>query len=53
METVFVVMQRGEEYPDSVWTTEEAAKERARELGSPEDALSFQYQLDKDNGIAF
>ena len=48
MKPVFIVLQRGEELPDSAWTTRELAEKRARELGSPEDSWVHETVLQGD-----
>jgi len=45
VEKVYVVMERGEELPDSVWLTKEGAATRAAEMGSPEDVTVEEYEL--------
>lgn len=42
---VYVVMERGEELPHSVWTNREEAETKAKEHGSPEDCTVEEYEL--------
>ena len=45
MRNVYVVMERGEELPDSVWATRKAAEAKAKQLGSEEDVTVEEYGL--------
>lgn len=47
MRKVYVVMERGEELPDSVWATKEAADAKAKQFGGEEsgDVMVQEYAL--------
>ena len=47
VQQVWVVMERGEELPDSLWDSEEAATKHARQRGSEEDVTVQMYELKK------